>query len=235
MNLKQIGWAAGVLGVLAIIFGAWASYTKPVAHSAVPPQDSLGGTLTANGDYKYTEDKPYYSITATYPAKTGLAAAADAKARAIIEKGIADQIAQFKADNQLNTMTAADAQTQGLSGDRKYALDMEYKAYTGSSSVSYAYAVYADTLGAHPNGYYKTFVFDNAGTQATLKDFFAPGADYLAPISKEVTTQVTQQLKVAAGSTDVSGTLYSEGLAATDNNFQNFVVDGDTLDRKSVV
>jgi hypothetical protein len=229
MTLKQIASVLGVLAVLAIIFGLWASHTKPVAAPAAQETHILQGTKTAQGDYLYTEDKDYYSIKAAYPGQTGLKAEADAIARATIEQGLADEIANFKKNSGLDALTPQDIQTQGLGGDRKYMLDMEYKAYSSTSSVSYAYTVYADTLGAHPNGYYLTFVFDSGGNQAELGDLFADGSDYLARIASAATAQVTKQLQAGLNQQDVSESIFKEGLAPKDENFKNFVIDGDTL------
>jgi hypothetical protein len=189
----------------------------------------LGGTLSTNGDYQYSEDKPYYKITASYPSATGLSLAADAKARATIEQGIAQQIASFKSDSSLDTMTAQDAQMQNISGDHKYTLDMQYKAYTSSTTVSYAYQVYADTLGAHPNAYYKTFVFDQDGNAVQLADLFDSQSAWLKDLSTLVTKEVTRQLAQLSGGGTVVADLYPEGLAANPDNFQSFYLDGSTL------
>jgi hypothetical protein len=229
MTLKQIGYTLGILVVLAVIFGIWASFTKPIAAPVAGETHVLQGTKTANGDYQYTEDKDYYTIAASYPAQTPLEGEADIKARAAIEQGLADEIANFKQNSGLDTLTAEDARIQGLDGTRKYALDLEYKAYQSTSSVSYVYTVYADTLGAHPNGYYLTFVFDQEGNQAQLSDLFMPGSDYLARLSAETIKQVTAQLQAKAGQQNVADSLFKEGLTPKDENFQNFALDGDTL------
>ena len=86
MTTKQILQVLGVLVVLAIIFGVWANYTKPVALPVAQETHVLQGTKTAEGDFVYTEDKDYYSIKAAYPAQTPLEGEADIKARAAIEQ-----------------------------------------------------------------------------------------------------------------------------------------------------
>lgn len=228
MSTKQILYSLGILIILGLIFAGLASLTRPVAPVAQETH-VLAGTLTDQGDYLYTENKDYYTIQAAYPANTPLEPAADAKARATIEQALADEIANFKQDSGLNTLTPDDIKVQGLSADHHYALDMEYKMYTSSTTVSYAYQVYADTLGAHPNGYYMTFTFDQDGNQVMLADLFDPASSWLADISKAVTTQVTAQIKALTGGGDASMDIYPEGVAATPDNFKSFYLDGDTL------
>lgn len=231
MTTKQILYLLSILVVLAGIFGFWASFTKPTKPVAEETH-VLAGTLTDQGDYLYTEDKDYYTIKATYPAKTPLEQEADRKARATIEQGIADEIASFKSDSNLDTLTAEDAKIQNLSKDHRYALDMEYKEATSSGTVSYAYQVYADTLGAHPNLYYKTFVFDQEGNRIALADLFAASSTdsggYLKQISDLATAQIKDQLTSRLGEAP-GESFFTEGTAPNPDNFQNFVIDGSDL------
>lgn len=232
MTTKQILYSLGVLVVLALFFAGLASFTTPpvVAPTAGDKSDILGGTLGSSGDYQYSEDKPYYKITATYPASTGLAPAADAAARATIEQGLAQEIAKFKQDSNLDALTAEDAQIQNISGDHKYTLDMQYKAYTSSTTVSYAYQVYADTLGAHPNGYYLTFVFGQDGARITsISQLHPANPKWLEHVSALVTKDVTAQMQKLTAQADVHMDLYPEGLAAKEENFSNFVLDGNDI------
>lgn len=239
MTTKQILSSLGVLAVLALIFAGLASFTtapitEPTAGDKSP---ILGGTLGSDGAYHYQEDKEYYKITADYPASAGLSAAANAKVLATIEQELASQIATFKSDSGLELLTPQDAQIQNISGDHKYTLALEYMPLTSSSTVSYAYQVYADTLGAHPNLYYKTFVFDQDGTQLSLKDVLKNNPNWLEELSLLVENDVTAQLKDRLGASlpageegpDVTGSIYPEGLAAVEENFENFVIDKDTL------
>lgn len=229
MNPKQIAWGLGILAALAVVFGVWASYTaKPVEQSLTETR-VLQGELTATGDYAYREESEYYVITASYPAKTPLKGAADQQARLVVEQGLADQMASFKRDSGLESITAQDAQFQGISGDRKYALDMQYKEYRSPVTISYAYTVYVDTLGAHPNGYFKTFVFDGDGVEVMLEDLFVEGSEYLDRLSQAAAAQVTGELRARTGSEDIAGSVYAEGLAGKKENFQNFYIDRDTL------
>lgn len=228
MTTKQILYSLGILAVLAAFFAFWASFTKPIEPVAQETH-VLPGALTDQGDYLYTENKDYYTIKATYPATTSLETEADLKARAAIEQGLAQEIADFKQGSKLDTLTPQDAQIQNLSADHHYALDMEYKAFTSPNTVSYAYQVYADTLGAHPNLYYKTFVFDRGGNQLALADLFAASSTvYLKQISDIATAQIKSELTSRLGAAP-GESFFAEGTAPKPENFQSFVVDGSDL------
>src|SRR3989344_6541864 len=160
MQFKQAGVALLVLIILAVGFGFGASKSG----TGVPlPQEQhvLAGTKMADGSYTYSENADYYTVEAAYPATQPL-----------VEQALASRIAEFKRSGDFANLTAEDIKIQGLSPDRKYALDMQYKAYAGSGYVSYLYSIYEDTLGAHPNGYYLTFVFDKNGDMVTLGQLF---------------------------------------------------------------
>ena len=94
--------------------------------------------------------------------------------------------------------------------------------------MSYAYTVYADTLGAHPNGYFRTFVFDQAGNEIKIQDI-ATSSAIVQKIAAAATAQVTKQLQDGLGQKDVADAIFKEGLAPTPDNFQNFVIDGSDL------
>lgn len=238
MSNKQILGILAVLIILAVLVGMWASRTQPVQEPAAGDKSEiLGGTLTANGYYEYTEDKPYYKITAVYPANTGLSEGGDVKARTTIEQGLAAEIANFKNGSGLDTLTPQDAEIQNISNERKYMLDLAYKAYASAGSVSYVYQIYADTLGAHPNGYYLTYTFDQDGNQLALGDVLKNNPNWLEELSLLVSQEVTAELKSRLSASlpqgdegaDVTGALFAEGLSPKEENFKNFAVDGTDL------
>ena len=238
MTTKQILYSLGGLIVLGLVFAGLASFSTPpaVVPTAGDKSAILGGTLGSDGVYHYSESKEYYKITADYPADTGLSAEANLKARATVEQTLAEQIATFKEDSGLDNLTPQDAQIQGITAERYYALALEYKAVTSSTTVSFAYQVYVDTLGAHPNLYYKTFVFDQDGNELGLKDVLKNNPNWLEELSLLVSQDVVAQLKARLDSlpqgdegADVTGSIFAEGLAANEENFKNFVVDKDEL------
>jgi len=176
------------------------------------------GSATPQGDYKYTEEGPYYVIEARYPA-----------GRPAVEAALAASIAQFKEDGNFANLTAEDIQIQGLGPDRKYAYDAEYKTYNAPGYTSYFYTIYQDTLGAHPNGFFLTFVFDKEGNKVSLAQLFPNNPNWLEELSLVVSNEVVAQMKQRTGLDDITGSVFAEGLATKEENFQTFVIDGDML------
>lgn len=193
----------------------------PAATSTAPAQASVKQHLTDKGQY--------YEADAAYPSTTALAASAgasaDAAAVASMKAFEADQIAQFKKDAGLDALTPEDIQVQGLSADRQYALQIDYKVYSSPATLSYVYLIYEDTLGAHPNTYYRTFTFDKkTGAELGLQDIFA-SADYLSVLSNESRNRLPALLK-ARTSYDPDPDMLAAGTTADAANFQSFYLDG---------
>jgi len=195
----------------------WASKATAPGPSG-QEQSILMGSATPQGDYKYTEEGPYYVIEARYPA-----------GRPAVEAALAASIAQFKEDGNFANLTAEDIQIQGLGPDRKYAYDAEYKTYNAPGYTSYFYTIYQDTLGAHPNGFFLTFVFDKEGNKVSLAQLFPNNPNWLEELSLVVSNEVVAQMKQRTGLDDITGSVFAEGLATKEENFQTFVIDGDML------
>lgn len=235
MTTKQILSVLGVLVVLAVIFGVWSSFTTPAAPSEPMAGDVspiLKGRAETDQNYHYKETAPGYEIEAVYPIKVPLPTAeASSKAALTIENKLAEGIAAFKADaaQMLTAEEIARLQSQG----RFYALSMDYKFYQKGNNgniVSYEFDVYQDTGGAHPNAYFKTFVFDEDGSELKLGSLFDLGStNYLERISKAATAQVTARLQAGMEQQDVTDAIFKEGLEPREENFQNFVIDGSDL------
>jgi hypothetical protein len=217
--------------VVIVVGAAWLAGGR----GATPITDTaqthiLNGTPSAQG-FHYAEHEKYFTIDADYPATTSLVAAADAKARMTIEQGLATQIADFKQNSGLENLTPKDIEVQGLGDDRKYALGMEYKEYASTNYISYVYTVYEDTLGAHPNSYYTTFVFDRAGNKVELADLFKAGSNYLNVLSAEAYKQVLAELKTRTDG-EVSPDMLDTariGTSPTPETLQFFYINGDQL------
>ncbi len=201
MDMKRVGSAAGVLIVLGLI--AWGLSLIPHSASPVVSDTSpvLGGTATSTTDYEYVENAPYYTIDIVYPRTTPVQdSQADLAARTDMEQAIAGDIAQFKQDGNFANLTPEDIQIQGLGPDRKYSLSYDYKAYQGSTTVSYVFTVVEDTLGAHPNTFFRTFTFSRQGTELSLADLFTSDSNYLTTLSKEAYDGIVAQLPDKVGS-----------------------------------
>lgn len=225
MNYKQLGILLIILAAGAIVFGALSSNKK-----AVPEETHvLNGSPTESGAFVYAEDASYYTIAAYYPATTTLPAEADAKARLAIEQALAERIAEFKRNGDFENLTEEDVRIQGLGPDRKYALVMEYKTYSAPGYVSYVYTVYEDTLGAHPNSYFLTLVFDESGAQTELAQVLANNPNGLEELSLVVSNQVVEEYRRRAGVEDGTDAIFAEGLSPTKDNYRNFYLDGEDL------
>jgi hypothetical protein len=237
MTFKQTGIALVLLVIAAAVVGLWASMARSPA-ADMQSQHVLQGVRQDNHDFVYTESTDVYDIKATWPDKVPLpTAAASAAAGLALEQALKDRIDQFKVDGNFANLTAEDKQIQGLDGTRKYALSMEYKDYTAPGYHSYLYTVYADTLGAHPNAYFFTKVFDLNGAEATLGQVLSNNPNWLEELSLVVSQDVQKQLIARLGDSlpsgaegpDVTGVMFPEGVAPKAENFQNFVINGGDL------
>ena len=228
MNFKQIAVAIALLAVAAVVFGFWASNT-PAPQAAQQTQHILAGTPTEAGPYKYAESTDYYTIEATYPARVPLnGEGASQRAQLTLEQGLKDRIDEFKA-NVSEMLTPAE-QARLKEAGRTYAFSMEYKDFGSPKYVSYLYTVYVDTGGAHPNGYFKTFVFDDAtGAQVQLADLFKSEINWLEELSLVVSNGVVAEMKKRSGQDDVTGIIFAEGVSPKVENFENFYIDNDTF------
>ena len=216
--MKYIYTLVAVLVLGMIGFVVWALRPQATVQAPQSTTHVLAGVAQPNGDYVYTEDKPYYTIKATYPNNS------------VVEKWVADAIATFKDQNHLDTLTADDIRIQGLGEDKKYSLELSYVAYTSVATRSYVFTAYDDTLGAHPNSWYKSFVFNVDGIELSLMQaLHAAGKAYtLQTIATEARAQIEDQL-TKEGVDDVGGTIFAEGFAPTEDNFKNFALNDKEL------
>lgn len=181
------------------------------------------------------ESGAYYDIDATYPARVTLAASAGAEAEraaaATIERFVKEEAATFKREN-IDTLRPEDIDFLELGQDRKYALGIDYDAYRGPNTVSYVFLIYADTMGAHPNAYYRTFTFDaSTGAELELGDLFSPGTPYLehfSAVSRERLIPLIAE-KTQTDESDVDRDYVESGTTPRAENFQWFYLSGDTL------
>jgi hypothetical protein len=170
-------------------------------------------------DAKIQDEGEYYSISATYP---------DIPA---VESAVMQTVAQFKKDGNLEHLTPEDVQIQGLGQDRKYELDITYKSYTSGGLTSYALTIYSDTLGAHPNTFFRTFTFDANGREVSLEDLFDPGAPYFQRISEKVYAGVIAELEERGGGPVVGDAedAVRIGTSPTSETLQFFYLDAGAL------
>ena len=222
MNAQRAGWGLSIVVVLGLI--AWG-----LAYLASPGKHLLSGAPAADGSFEHTEEGEFYHISIKVPQKTPLwrlfSAEADMKARYAMERVFLEAVEQFKTESGVEEVNLED---EPWMEGRRYEYAASYAEFVSPGFASYRYDIYVDTGGAHPNGYYRTFVFDREGNEVELSALFAPGTPYLEAIAKEAHAQVEEELSVRLGSEAIS-TLFAEGLEPRAENFQNFVVDQDTL------
>ena len=220
-----------LLGLIFIVIAAWTILRSPrplIPTAQAPAATSSPATITAE-PVVIQDSSRFYDIVGRYPSATPLAESANAAAVAAMRTFVEQEIAQFKRDGNFENLSAEDI-AMIFPDDRKYALDIEYKTYTGPRTVSYVFLIYSNTLGAHPNASYKTFTFDTqTGAQVSLGDLFTPSSDYLnrlaARARSELPVILTQKLQ--GGEPDAD--MLADGTAPTVENYAWFKIDGTRL------
>jgi hypothetical protein len=109
------------------------------------------------------------------------------------------------------------------------ALDITYQTFQFSDTVtSVQFDVYEYTGGAHPNSYYRTFVFDLGQERVlTLNDLFVAGVNPLDTIFPIVQADLQAQLTTMEVPAD--GAWIDDGTGTIPENYQNFVLTEDSL------
>lgn len=207
----------GILAVLAAVLLSWYALTRPV--SPAPVQEE-GPEISS-----YTEDEEYYTIEAHWPARTSLPGDGDPAAVLLMKNWVQDTILEFKKNGNYAALTPEDIEMQGFAEGRLHALDISYFTSASPRTVSYVFSVYLDTGGAHPNGYYQTFVFDTeTGAYLSLADAFAAGSSYLETLSR------VSREKLPGVIGEFADTEYiASGTTPEEANFETFYFDGDDL------
>ena len=225
-----------VLGTLVIGAVLWYMSEHPA-----PVTIEHGGTGIATSTeqappQKIEEHAKYFDITATSPTVTSLkttaGATADAKAVAVMKQFTLGSIEGFKERGNFSNLTANDIKMMGFDQGRKQAFDVKYTAYTGAESISFVFALYEDTFGAHPNTYYRSFTFDSkTGAGLALDDIFVSGTDYLTLLSKISREKLPSQLAKASSSSvsDIDMEYLKRGTTADADNFTTWFIQGGNL------
>ena len=200
MNIKAVLW--WVLAIVVAV-GAWwflangSLPSSPLSEKA-PVGDSSFYELTPTGDRRHLEETDTHTIDVTYPSVS------DPTVQLALEAVAKEEVARFKAD--LAVMVDDAEATRIREAGRPYELIISYKPYTSPGFSSYEFDIYLDTGGAHPNAFFRTLTFNEAGEEVMLPDLFKEGARYLDRISTEAYKQVTLELGKRLG-VEVSGDL----------------------------
>lgn len=241
MDLKHKHWALISVGMLVAILAAIAAWymlgsekvIAPTSPTATSTGQTASTTAAAAPAAHIIEHAAYYDIDLAYPSATPLASlSADANAKAVATmkaamQGTADQ---FVKDGNFANLTQKDIQMMGLT-QRKESLGAQYKGYTSKHTISYVFAIYSDTLGAHPNTVYQVFTFDTqTGAQLGLGDLFTVST-YLNELSTIANQQLPsiladrEQVNVSEVDTDYM----AQGSAPKAENYQDWYLNGNNL------
>lgn len=214
--------------VLGVVIAGLALYVgmrpSPVKAPAEKDVAALNGS--------YVEHADYYDIEAVYPTETLLPGDANDAAVSLMQEWVIEAISQFKKNGNFDNLTAEDITMLGFDQGRKESLKITYTEASSPHTISYFFTIYSDTLGAHPNGFFKTFTFDTdpstssgqAGTPLALADLFTPGAKYL----EELSTIARAKLPGIIG--QYADTDYiTTGTEPKEENFQTFILDNGSL------
>ncbi len=217
---KQTLWGIIAVGIIA---GGIVLYA---VRGPVPANTAEAPTLSGG---RYTEHATYYDILANYPAdtplRTSVNAAADAAAVALMKNFVSDTIVQFKTDGKFDRLTPTDISMMGFDKGRRETLKIVYLMASSPRTASFAFTTYVDTLGAHGNTFFHTFMFDTVtGARLTLRDLFVPGADYLSKLSEEARARLPA---IIGNGADTS--MIAAGTAPEDKNFSAFLFDNRDL------
>lgn len=215
-----------LVAIILVLVGAGAYLAfRPGDTAPLPPPSP---TATTTEEAVLEDDGQYHDITLTYPSEVTLSpsasASSKASAEAVIEAWANETVATFKGNANLDSLTPEDIRIQGLGEGRKYTLDATHETYEGPATVSYLFEIYEDTLGAHPNAYYRSFSFDkDTGKELRIADLFE-SPTYLATLSRISREMLIPQIAEMTGvEEDELDTEYLEaGTAEDPNHFQVF-------------
>lgn len=235
-NKHKAVWAAAALIVVFLGLVLWYMATHP-APMAVAPGTSTTTPPVAVGEPVHIIDSgEYYDIDAAYPGATPLSASAgltaDEGAVMLMRAFAENSVTAFKENVDVESLTPVERELFGLTDGRKYAMTIEYDLYQSPNTITYVYLIFQDTLGAHPNTYYRTFTFDRAtGENLHMEDLFIPGAAYLERLSARTRVDLPQ---IMASKGDISPEqvdrdFINTGTLPITDAFGNFAIDGETL------
>lgn len=219
----------GLVALAILCIAVWELYSSGMR---LPWQKAesisvLEHRVTETGDRRHATSTDFYDIEATYPNGVPLEGEMAASAMFRMETWVKDTVEGFIKDGDFENLTEEDKEIIGFNVDRKYALDISFKRFESPYTVSYVYTVYTDTLGAHPNGYFYTFLFDvRTGAVVTLGDILQ--GDWLTYVSAQAKEQITAHIaEMMGGEGEV--TLFEEGLAPREGNFLSAYLDGNDI------
>ncbi|MGE5541193.1 MAG: DUF3298 domain-containing protein [Bacillota bacterium] len=230
MNTKTEIIGAAALAILVVLLVLWYMNEHPAPFVNTPFSPTASSTTpTTNVEPQTINDSgAYYDATAKYPGATPLSVG-NTEAVAAMRQFELDTIAEFKQE-------AANTPDMGIGEagveQRKQTLDIDYRSTSAPHSVSYMFVQHADTGGAHPNTYFRTFTFDTrTGKSLALADLFTPGTAYLTQLSQLSRELLPAIIAKNSGSAiaDINPNMLSNGTIAEQANFANWYLEGSSL------
>lgn len=211
-----IGW------ILVVLLGVVAYIALFPTGLATIPTDAVTG--------RFEEHAAYYDIEAQFATSTPLreraGTTADAAAVALMKRFVDETVIKFKDEGNFANLTPVDIETMGLGPDRKEDLQIHYFVSSSAQTVSYIFEIYAYTLGAHGNTFYRTFTFDlNSGSSLKLADIFVSEAQYLDKLSAISREKLPELIEEDFQNQD----FIVAGTAPVESSFENFFLDGASL------
>lgn len=176
-----------------------------------------------------TEEAEYYDIEASYPSGTPLASQvspmADEKAVTILRTFIDGEIRRFKENGNFENLTDTDIAMLGYEDGRKQLLKISYEEHLSEEAVSYVFTLYQDTLGAHGNTFFRTFVFaKGTGEGLVLPDMFKSGSAYL-----DVLSGISRNTLMENLGENADAGMIDQGTTPFEDNFQAWYLKDGTL------
>lgn len=214
-----------ILGI-GILIGAVGGLVYWYTQKAPTTEENPQTTLIPNAkDESETinDTSQYFKIEARVPSASPLASTAGAEASnqavTLMRTSIEAQVAEFKKQD-ISWLTE-----RPLGEGYPLEFDANYSITENEHFISYDFQVYQFTGGAHGGTNEETYTFDKkTGTRVALADLFTANAPYLERISAH-----TRERLLATLGDYKDEKWVTEGTAPTAENFQSFIVDGDSL------
>lgn len=226
-KVEVMGAAALLGGFLALLVWYMMNNQAPEPYSPIAETEEAVEPPPPPG--RILENAAYFDISADYPGRTPLydtvGPEADTEALALMEDFVRETLTEFKEQGKFDVLTPEEAALIGITETRKESVTITYEVREGARTVSYVFMLAIDTLGAHPNFFYRTFTFDlETGSELGISELFTNNSDYLTRLSSIAFFDLSKEL---GEESDVE--YIREGVEPNALNFANFTIEGDRL------
>jgi len=221
MNPKnQKIFIVGLFIFLTILaFCIFLYYRLNIVSQDIQTTDNQDAQFAIEDKHITDEAKPLKSEV-TYPSIKG-----SEEFNQAVKKIIDEEVGNFKKIALENDQAVRETDPAGYAAyPRTYELDISYeKATSDKNTISIVFQIYADTGGAHPNGYFRALTFDLQNNKnIILADIFKDQANYLKNISDYSMQDLKKQVTDRMGSTE--GFWIEDGAGPMEDNFAVFLL-----------